>query len=218
MTRAAAKDRTPRRRMSPEARRQEIIDAARPLFAERPLSQITLADVAQAAGCSRALVHSYFGGIPNLLFAVVAQSGAAQVDARTEKPPTPLKKRLDVNVPASLAVVEANREVWYAVMGHAHTSGNAQLDALQEQIREFNVERTLEVHSDLISDTPTTRVALRALTALWVEITRAYLDEEITQPQAVAYIKAVNHAAVKTAIPAMEKAAAPGSAGAGDAG
>lgn len=217
MSRALAKDRTPRRRMSPEARRQEIIGAARPLFAERPLSQITLADVAEAAGCSRALVHSYFGGVPNLLFAVVAQGGAEQVEARIEKPPTPLKKRLDVNVPASLAVVEANREVWYAVMGHAHTSGNEQLDALQEQIREFNVERTLEVHSDLLTDTPTTRIALRALTALWVEVTRSYLDGHLTRPQAEAYIKAVNYAVVTSAIPAME-AAAPESAGAGDAG
>lgn len=197
--------------MSPEARRQEIIDAARPLFAERPLTQITLADVAEAAGCSRALVHSYFGGIPNLLLAVVAHSGAAQVDARIEKAPTPLKKRLEVNVPASLAVVEANREVWYAVMGHAHTSGNEQLDALQEQIRVFNIERTLEVHNDLLTDTPTTRIALRALTALWVEVARAYLDGDLSRLQAEAYIKAVNYAAVKTAIPAMEKAGAPGS-------
>lgn len=217
MPRKAAKGRAPRRRMSPEARRREIIDAARPLFAERPLSRITLADVAQAAGCSRALVHSYFGGIPNLLLAVVAQGGAAQVDARIEMAPTPFKKRLDVNVPASLAIVEANRETWYALMGHAHTSGNEQLDNLQQQLREANVQRTLEVHNDLLDDTPATRIALRALTALWEVITRAYLDGDLTRPQAVTYIKEVNRAVIKTAIPAMEKAGAPESAGAGDA-
>jgi hypothetical protein len=136
----------------------------------------------------------------------LAESGAAQVDARSEKAPTPLKKRIDINVPASLDVVEAHREIWYAVMGHAHTSGNPQVDAVRKQLSEFNVERTIEVHNDLLTDTPTTRVGLRALNALWVETTRAYLDGEITRSQAVAYIKAVNHAIVKTAIPTMEAA------------
>ncbi|MCW2968486.1 MAG: TetR/AcrR family transcriptional regulator, partial [Solirubrobacteraceae bacterium] len=120
--------------------------------------------------------------------------------------PAPLKKRLEINVPATLDVVEAHREIWYAVMGHAHTSGNDQVDAVRKQINEFNVDRTLEVHNDLLTDTPATRVALRALLALWVETTRAYLDNEITRPQLEAYIKAVNYATVKTAIPAMENA------------
>lgn len=191
-----------------EARREQIVDAARPLFAAKPITQITVADVADAAGVSRSLVQTYFGTITDVFMAVLAQSGAAQVDARSEKAPTPLRKRLEINVPASLDVVEAHREIWYAVMGHAHTSGNDQVDAVRKQINEFNVERTIDVHNDLLTDTPTTRVALRALMALWVETTRAYLDGEITRPQAEAYIKAVNYATVKTAIPAMEAAAA----------
>jgi hypothetical protein len=47
---------------------------------------------------------------------------------------------------------------------------------------------------------------VRALLALWVEATRAYLDGQLTRSQAEAFIKAVNHAIVKTAIPAMENA------------
>jgi AcrR family transcriptional regulator len=189
-----------------EARRQQIVDAARPLFAAKPITQITVADIADAAGVSRSLVQTYFGTITDVFMAVLAESGAAQVDARSEKAPTPLRKRLEINVPASLDVVEAHSEIWYAVMGHAHTSGNEQVDAVRRQLAEFNVERTLEVHNDLLTDTPSTRVALRALMALWVETTRAYLDGEITRPQIEAFIKAVNYAMVKSAIPAMEQA------------
>jgi len=192
-----------------EARRQQILDAARPLFAAKPIVQITVADIADAAGVSRSLVQTYFGTVTDVFMAVLADSGAAQVDARSVTAPTPLKKRLDINVPASLDVVEAHSEIWYAVMGHAHTSGNEQVDAIRKQINEFNVDRTLEVHNDLLTDTPTTRVALRALIALWVETTRAYLDGEITRPQAETYIKAANYAIVKTAIPAMENTKAP---------
>jgi AcrR family transcriptional regulator len=189
-----------------EARRQQIIDAARPLFAAKPITQITVADIAKAAGVSRSLIQTYFGTITDVFMAVLAESGAAQADARSAKPPTPLKKRLDINVPASLDVVDAHREIWYAVMGHAHTSGNAQADAVRAGITEHNVERTLEVHSDLLTDTPATRVAVRALLALWVETTRAYLDGQLTRAQAEAFIKSVNYAIVKTAIPAMENA------------
>jgi AcrR family transcriptional regulator len=189
-----------------EARRRQIVDAARPLFAAKPITQISVGDIADAAGVSRSLIHTYFGTITDVFMAVVAQSGAAQADARSVTAPTPLKKRLDINVPASLDVVEAHREIWYAVMGHRHTSGNDQADAVRAGINEYNVDRTLEVHSDLLTDTPATRVALRALLALWVEATRAYLDGELTRPQIEAYLKAVNHAVVKTAIPAMESA------------
>jgi hypothetical protein len=45
---------------------------------------------------------------------------------RTTPPDEPSKRaylNLAINVPASLDVVEAHREIWYAVMGHAHTSG-----------------------------------------------------------------------------------------------
>jgi AcrR family transcriptional regulator len=201
-----AKQPSKRLYLNREARRRQIVDAARPLFAAKPITQITVADVARAAGVSRSLVQTYFGTITDVFMAVLAESGAAQIDARSEKAPTPLKKRLDVNVPASLDVVDAHREIWYAVMGHAHTSGNDQVDGVRAQITEFNVERTLDVHTDLLTDTPTTRAALRALMALWVDATRSYLDGELSRPQVEAFIKAVNHAVVKTAIPAMEDA------------
>lgn len=195
-----------RRYLNREARRQQIIDAARPLFAATPITQITVADVAEAAGVSRSLVQTYFGTITDVFLAVLAQSGAAQIDARTVRAPAPLKKRLEANVPASLDVVEAHREIWYAVMGHAHTSGNAQVDAIRQQLTEFNVERTLEVHPDLLRDTPATRIALRALAALWAEATRWYLDGHLTRAQIEAFVKAANYTMVKTVIPALEAA------------
>jgi hypothetical protein len=40
--------------------------------------------------------------------------------------------------------------------------------------------------------------------ALWVETTRASLDGHLTPAQTEAYLKAINYAIVKTAIPAME--------------
>jgi AcrR family transcriptional regulator len=190
--------------MSPAARRQEIVDAARPLFAERPFAQITTADVAKAAGCSRALVHSYFGGIRDVFLAVVAQSGASLADVRRAAPPTPIKQRQAVNIPASLDVVGANRETWFAVMGHTHSSGDPQIDALAAAVTDYNVQRSLENNSDLIADTPATRAALRALLALSDEAARLWLGGQLTRSQTEAFLITTWYHVIKHAIPAME--------------
>jgi len=204
-----------RRRLTPEARRQEIIDAARALFSQRPLTQITTDDVAKAAGVSRALVHSYFGGgIRNVFLAVVAQSGTAIADARELGPDTPLQERLEVNIDASLEVVSQNRETWWAVMGH-RSSGDAQIDALAESITEYNVQRTLDNNKGSIPETPVARAAIRALVALSTEVTRLWFTDQITREQAHALLVVTYRDVIRHAIPAMEDAAAK-SGGAGD--
>lgn len=213
-----SKERPPRRRMSPEARRQEIIDAARPLFAERPMSQITLADVAQAAGCSRALVHSYFGGVSKLFLAVLAQSGAALTEARQPRPGAPLRERVAINTDTSLDIVAANRETWWGVMGH-RSSGDPEIDAIAEAVTESNVQRTLDNNAGLIDDTPETRAAIRALVAMSTEVTRLWFTDQITREQARALIVTTYVEVIGKAIPAMRRAAPkPSSARAGDAG
>src|SRR3954469_6323549 len=112
-----------RRRMSPNDRRAQIIDAARTLFSDRPVNEVSTADVAARAGVARSLVHHYFGGINEVFWAVVASSGAQLSDERVAGPETPLKERLARNTAAGLDVVAANRETWLAIMGHGIGGG-----------------------------------------------------------------------------------------------
>src|SRR5436190_8875707 len=88
------------RRLSPEARREHIIEVARTLFAERPYTIVSTADVAQAAGVARSLIHHYFGGINELFAAVVAQGGAALSEVRTAGVETPFEERIAFNTRA----------------------------------------------------------------------------------------------------------------------
>lgn len=48
------------RRMSPEGRRQHLIEAALSLFATRPPQEVSIDDIAEQADVSRALVYRYF--------------------------------------------------------------------------------------------------------------------------------------------------------------
>ena len=59
-------------RLGPEADlRSEILNAARPMFAERGYRDTTLRAVAQSAGVDVALVAYYFGNKDGLLLALV---------------------------------------------------------------------------------------------------------------------------------------------------
>lgn len=51
----------PRRRLSPEERRRQLLEHGLQAFTARPYGEVTVADVAKEAGVSEALVFSYFG-------------------------------------------------------------------------------------------------------------------------------------------------------------
>ncbi len=64
-------------RLDPAQRREQILDAADALFAERAYDEVSIEDVARAAGVTRGLVHHYFGGRKDVYLALVERIGAA---------------------------------------------------------------------------------------------------------------------------------------------
>src|SRR3954451_8344291 len=96
------------RRLAPELRRQHILDVARELFSERPYTTVTTADIAEAAGVARSLVHHYFGGVSEVFLAGIADGGAALSDVRTAGIETPFEERVAFNIGAALDVIGAN--------------------------------------------------------------------------------------------------------------
>ena len=177
-----------RRRLTPDARRRAIVHAARALFAERPYGDVTTADVAQAAGVARSLVHHYFGGLRGVFLAVVGDGAAALAAVRTAGPETPLDERLAHNVAAALDVVAANRETWLAVAAHGPAAPDPQIRAIAELAVTRSVERALTVNADVLQDTPATRLALRAFHAFSTEATLAWVTGQAAREQVEALL------------------------------
>lgn len=71
--------------MPPAKRRSQLIDIGTQLFAERPYPEVQMAEVAGAAGVSRALVYRYFPSKRDL-FAAVYQQAADGLVAVTGVP------------------------------------------------------------------------------------------------------------------------------------
>ena len=63
-----------RREAGKEQRREQILEAATQLFAERGLENVTFGDIAKATGLSRPLIYFYFPDRDSLFFETVARS------------------------------------------------------------------------------------------------------------------------------------------------
>ena len=80
------------RRLSVEERRSQLLDAALSLFAHRAPEEVSLDDVAEAAGVSRPLVYRYFPGGKQQLYEAALRSAADELRAvlrRTPRGPAP---------------------------------------------------------------------------------------------------------------------------------
>src|SRR3954449_12897360 len=66
------------RRLSAEQRRDQILDAANDLFAERGYEEVSVEDIASSAGVTRGLVHHYFGGRKEVYVALVERLGTVR--------------------------------------------------------------------------------------------------------------------------------------------
>ena len=87
-------DRTPRRRLDPDSRREAILAAAAAAFADRPFADVTIASIAADAQASSSLVYRYFAGKEELYAQVVGlaieellDKQAAALDALDEGVP-----------------------------------------------------------------------------------------------------------------------------------
>ena len=65
--------------MDPAERRELILSAARRAFASRPYEEVSLAEVAQEAQASEALVHKYFAGKAGLYAQVLRHAASTRL-------------------------------------------------------------------------------------------------------------------------------------------
>ena len=105
-------------RLDPAQRRDQILDAANALFAERGYDEVSVEDIASAAGVARGLVHHYFGGRKEVYIALLERLGTM----REEQLPPPVgrsaRARLADDVSRWLDWTEQNRTIWLGTIAH----------------------------------------------------------------------------------------------------
>jgi AcrR family transcriptional regulator len=123
--------------MAGDERRRQVIAVARELFAERPYSEVSTTDIAQAAGVTHGLLTYHFGSKRNLYLAVLRST------LTVPKAPTPiagtdpdLDSALDEMTEWWLTQLERNREMWLAVLGARGMGRDPEVEALLDEIEE----------------------------------------------------------------------------------
>jgi AcrR family transcriptional regulator len=156
-----------RTRLQPDARREDILEAAASVFAARPYNEVSLGLVAREAGVSRSLVSHYFGSKRGLVMEVMrAFAGAAPAAVRTDRE-LPVDEMVAANVDAWLDYAEEHRETTIAMSGVGALGRDPELQSLVEEVRERVVDRILINHFGSTDVPRELRIALRAYTGLY---------------------------------------------------
>ena len=110
----------PRRRLSPEDRRNELLALGAEVFGQRPYDEVRIDEIAERAGVSRALMYHYFPD-KRAFFAAVVRAEGEKLFKATNTPPQPglnLFDQLRAGVLAYLHYDEAHPHgAWAAYMG-----------------------------------------------------------------------------------------------------
>jgi AcrR family transcriptional regulator len=157
----------PRRRLTVDRRRDELIEAALDLLSQRGPDEVSVDDVAQAAGASRALVYHYFG-TKHELYAAALSKAAAELTrrlSRVDPDDTPLE-RLDRSVRAFVEFADTHSASFVALLGGSSTYGTGgEATALIASVRQTVYELLLDGLSEPLPPSGIVRMTLRSWVA-----------------------------------------------------
>ncbi|MEV7211829.1 helix-turn-helix domain-containing protein [Kitasatospora cineracea] len=99
----------PRRRLTPDQRRAQLLAVGAELFAAHPYEAVLMEEVAERAGVSRALLYRHFPGKRELFAAVYRQAADRLLAATRLDPAATLVQQLAQGLDAHLDYFVANR-------------------------------------------------------------------------------------------------------------
>jgi AcrR family transcriptional regulator len=162
----------PRRaRLSTDARREQLVELGIDIFSQRPFDEVSIDDIAAAAGISKGLLYHYFPSKRDFYVAVI-RSAADEMQALTEPDPALApRERLAAALERYLEYVETHAR-GYATVLRAGIGSDPAVAEIVEEVRGAMVAR-------LLDDLPATPagaeppVALRVAVRGWVGFVEA---------------------------------------------
>ena len=168
-----------RTRMSPQARRDQLIEHGLRMLSDRALDQVSVEEVAEAAGVSRALLFHYFESKQDFLVALTTAQSQRMLECT--QPELSLGDPL-VIARASLAAfidyVSANRSAYLAILQGVGASDPA-MRKVADDTRAVMAERVLNL-ADLLhlQRTPLLELAVHGWVTFSEQVTVRWLRDE----------------------------------------
>jgi AcrR family transcriptional regulator len=171
-------------RLGHDERRALILEAARPLLSGRPYNEVSMTDIAEAAGVARGLVHHYFGSKRELYLEIVREVMSVPFLPTPEDSPdlraTEIWAR---SVDRWIELIDANRELWASALSAGGIGHDAEVQCLLDAGREavaVNALRAVGVDEP----TPTMLALVRGYGGFTEALVREWLlNERLTKEQ-----------------------------------
>jgi AcrR family transcriptional regulator len=168
-------------RLDPGQRREQILDGANALFAERAYDEVSIEDIASAAGVTRGLVHHYFGGRKDVHIALLERLGAQREHELRPPVGRSARARLGDTVSRWLDWTDTNRTIYLATIARGEDIADPDVRRVVADVVERAVALLAAFHADIAHDSPRLRHALECWTALNRAATRRWLRGHATR-------------------------------------
>src|SRR5215216_494168 len=167
-------------RLDPARRREQILDAANALFAERAYGEVSIEDIA-SADVTRGLVHHYFGRRKDVYIGLLERLGAQREERLRPPVGRSARARVADTVSRWLDWTEGNRTIWLATISHGEDIADAEVRRVVADLVRRAVALLTTYHADIAEDSPRLRYALECWTGLNRAATRRWLRGEATR-------------------------------------
>ena len=174
---------TPRtfQRLDPDTRRDQILDAANALFAERGYDEVLIEDIARAAGVTRGLVHHYFGGRKDVYVALLERLGGVREETLRAPVGRSGRARVADTVSRWLDWTGANGAIYLGTIAPGEDIADPDVRRVVDELMHRAVAQVVAFHADIAEDSARLRYALECWTGLNRAATRRWLRGEATR-------------------------------------
>ncbi|MFF9104548.1 TetR/AcrR family transcriptional regulator [Streptomyces rubrogriseus] len=164
-----------RRRMGVEERRQQLIGVALDLFSRRSPDEVSIDEIASAAGISRPLVYHYFPGKLSLYEAALQRASDDLADRFVEPRQGPLGARLLRVMDRYFDFVDEHGPGFSALMRGGPAVGSTTTNALVDSVRQAAYVQILS-HLDVTEPPARLELVVRSWISLAESTALLWLD------------------------------------------
>ncbi|MGW3951488.1 TetR/AcrR family transcriptional regulator [Streptomyces sp. NPDC004752] len=164
-----------RRRMGVEERRQQLIGVALELFSRRSPDEVSIDEIASAAGISRPLVYHYFPGKLSLYEAALKRAAEDLAGRFTEPHEGPLGRRLLRVMGRYFDFVDEHGRGFSALMRGGPAVGSSATNALVDSVRQAAYDQILS-HLGVLDAPPRLELVVRSWISLAESTALIWLD------------------------------------------
>ena len=169
-------------RMSPESRREQLLELGTRLLATRALDEISIELLAEEAGISRGLLYHYFGSLHEFHVAVVRRAVEDVYAITAPRDIDDPLEQLAVSLGAYVDYVSENH-TGYVSLIRAAAGGNEELRAIYQEARRSLTDRIFEIAGPEhlaalgVVDSPATRLLVDGWAAMVENVVVAWVED-----------------------------------------